>query len=129
MYNIASLIEHSCRNNLSKSFTKKGEILFWAPNPIKKGERLSICYSDTMWGTNARQSHLKQTKLFNCNCVRCLDVTELGTYFSALKCFNEACDGLILPESWKKDSSKWRLLSLLIIFIFRKPKKFNFDIY
>uniref|UniRef100_A0A336MII8 CSON001087 protein n=1 Tax=Culicoides sonorensis TaxID=179676 RepID=A0A336MII8_CULSO len=110
VYSLASMIEHSCRNNVAKSFTKQGDIVFWAPNPIKRGERLSICYSDTMWGTNARQAHLKQTKFFTCNCVRCEDVTELGTYFSALKCFNSSCDGLILPESLAKWKNNWRMM-------------------
>lgn len=118
VYNLASMIEHSCRNNVAKTFTKKGDIVFWAPNPIKRGERLSICYSDTMWGTNARQAHLKQTKFFTCNCVRCEDVSELGTYFSALKCFNnEACDGLILPESLNKWTNDWRLISLILLIL------------
>ncbi|XP_063709401.1 SET domain-containing protein SmydA-8-like isoform X2 [Culicoides brevitarsis] len=109
VYNLASLIEHSCRNNVAKSFTKHGDIIFWAPNPIKRGERLSICYSDTMWGTNARQAHLKQTKFFVCNCERCEDVTELGTNFSALRCIgNAACDGLILPESLNQWKNSWR---------------------
>lgn len=105
IYNNASMLEHSCRPNLSKSFTSKNEIVFWAPNPIKNGERLSICYSDVLWGTANRQDHLKQTKLFHCACARCLDSTEFGTFLSALRCSgfkkDSDCSGLLLPENVK----------------------------
>ncbi|XP_038113479.1 SET domain-containing protein SmydA-8 [Culex quinquefasciatus] len=112
VYNNASMIEHSCRPNLSKSFTDKGEIVFWAPNPIASGERLSICYSDVLWNTGSRLEHLKQTKLFQCTCVRCSDPSEFGTYFSAMKCsgFNKElnCGGMLMPENEKSWSEgKW----------------------
>lgn len=99
------MLEHSCRPNLSKSFTSKKEIVFWAPNSIKQGERLSISYSDVLWGTANRQDHLQQTKLFRCTCARCLDPTEFGTYLSALKCSgfkkDSNCSGMLLPENLK----------------------------
>lgn len=98
VYDAASMVEHSCQPNLTKSFTKKGDVVFWAPNPIKKGERLSICYTDTMWGTLPRREHLIQTKYFTCSCARCQDPTEFGTHFSSLKCLNTTCDGLIIPR-------------------------------
>lgn len=111
VYNNASLIEHSCRPNLSKSFTAKNEIVFWAPHPIKKGERLSICYSDVLWGTVNRMEHLLQTKLFRCACVRCVDPTEFGTFFSAMKCSgfkkDANCNGLLLPENVKNWRGDW----------------------
>lgn len=99
VYSLASMIEHSCRPNLAKCFTKKGEIKFWAPTNIKKGERLSICYTDTMWGTIPRQAFLKETKFFICSCERCQDPTEYGTNFSAVRCNNKPCQGFINPKS------------------------------
>ncbi|XP_055625578.1 SET domain-containing protein SmydA-8 isoform X2 [Toxorhynchites rutilus septentrionalis] len=111
VYNNASLIEHSCHPNLSKSFTVKKEIVFWAPHPIKKGERLSICYSDVLWGTVNRMEHLLQTKLFRCGCDRCVDPTEFGTYFSAMRCSgfkkDANCIGLLLPENVKNWNGDW----------------------
>ncbi|XP_055598472.1 SET domain-containing protein SmydA-8-like [Uranotaenia lowii] len=111
VYNNASMIEHSCRPNLSKSFTSKKEIVFWAPSAIKKGERLSICYTDVLWGTPSRMEHLQQTKLFRCSCARCLDPTEFGTYFSALKCSgfkkDSDCNGLLLPENASNWFGSW----------------------
>lgn len=43
IYNLSSLVQHSCSPNLTKSFTSKADLMLWAPNPIKKGEHLSIC--------------------------------------------------------------------------------------
>lgn len=109
IYDLASLIEHSCAPNLTKSFTVKGDLTFWSPNAIKKGEHLSICYSDALWGTDNRQNHLLQTKMFKCECVRCQDVTELGTFYSAIKCNREPvnCSGLAMPKSLNEWDQDW----------------------
>jgi len=57
---------------------KKNQIAFQIPYPtyffynwraavpIKKGEHISIMYSDPMWGTANRQTHLYETKYFHC---------------------------------------------------------------
>lgn len=107
IYNQSSLIEHSCAPNLTKSFTAKGELLFWSPNLVRKGEHLSICYSDALWGTDSRRNHLQQTKMFRCDCKRCSDVTEMGTNYSAVKCNGDGCAGLALPLSLKQWTEDW----------------------
>lgn len=106
IYNLASLVEHSCAPNLTKSFNSNADLIFWAPNPIKKDEHLSICYSDALWGTESRQNHLFQTKMFHCDCHRCSDVTEFKTYYSAMKCPN--CDGMLVPEHSTKWQDAWK---------------------
>lgn len=110
IYYLASFLEHSCNANLTKTFTTKGEIILWTIGHIKKGEHLSICYTDVLWGTASRQHHLHQTKLFNCKCTRCDDVTELGSNYSAINCNSKDknCDGLLLPESLAKWEDSWR---------------------
>lgn len=107
IYNLASLVEHSCAPNLTKSFSADGHIVFWSPHRIQKGVHLSICYSDILWGTEARQNHLLQTKMFRCDCVRCNDVTEMATNYSALRCTRAECTGLVLPESLAKWNANW----------------------
>lgn len=107
IYHRASFFEHSCRPNLSKSFSENNEIIFWAPNGIKAKEHLTISYTDVLWETSNRRHHLKQTKHFDCECERCSDVTEFGTYFSSLKC--QACStGMLVPNSLKEWSHDWR---------------------
>lgn len=111
IYRLASLVEHSCRPNLAKSFSAKGEIVLWAPIAIRKGDHLSICYSDSLWGTMQRREHLWQTKMFHCECERCQDVTEFGTFYSAVKCSqgsNKNCDGLVLPDTLANFSTSWK---------------------
>uniref|UniRef100_A0A1B0GHX9 Putative histone tail methylase n=1 Tax=Lutzomyia longipalpis TaxID=7200 RepID=A0A1B0GHX9_LUTLO len=66
IYATASFFEHCCCANVAKSFTDSGDVVFWAARDIKKDEHLSICYTDALWGTQARQEHLQQTKMFSC---------------------------------------------------------------
>ncbi|XP_050095469.1 SET domain-containing protein SmydA-8-like [Anopheles aquasalis] len=105
IYSVASMLEHSCRPNLAKSFSDQGEIILWAPVAIAQGTRLSISYTDVLWTTAQRRAHLLQTKLFSCACERCLDPTEFGTFFSAVRCSgfrtsdqsSQMCKGYLLP--------------------------------
>ena len=53
---------------------------------IPAGSQLYSCYTFTLSGTIDRQQHLMEGKYFKCRCERCLDPTELGTFFSAVKC-------------------------------------------
>lgn len=89
IYEIASMLEHSCVPNCNKSFSNDGELIIRATRFIPKGEHISICYTDPLWSTLNRLEHLAMTKFFLCQCVRCTDPTELGTYYSALNCFNK----------------------------------------
>jgi hypothetical protein len=107
IYHRASLFEHSCHPNLSKSFSDKNEIVFWAPNGVKVNEHLTISYTDVLWETSNRRHHLKQTKHFDCDCERCLDVTEYGTFFSSLKCL-KCPEGMCTPSSLAEWNSDWK---------------------
>lgn len=89
VYSTASMLEHSCQPNCSKSFTCEGNIVIHTAVPVKRGTHLSICYTDGLWSTGSRRHHLKETKYFSCRCQRCLDPTEFKTYFSAVTCENK----------------------------------------
>ena len=58
LYANISILEHSCINNASKHFDGDFRVVIRAAVNIKKGEHISINYSDPMWGTNSRQLHL-----------------------------------------------------------------------
>lgn len=90
IYELACLLEHNCSANCYKTYTSKGEIQIIAGKSIEKNEHLSICYTNFRWTTLGRRRHLNSTKFLSCTCKRCLDVTEFGTNFSALKCQNES---------------------------------------
>ncbi|XP_023948158.1 SET domain-containing protein SmydA-8 [Bicyclus anynana] len=100
VYDKVSMVEHSCRANCNKSFASDGQIILSAGVNIPSGSHISVCYTDPLWGTEARRHHLSDTKFFECSCERCSDVTELGTMFSAVKCKKKDCKGYLLPDTF-----------------------------
>ncbi|XP_043251996.1 SET domain-containing protein SmydA-8-like isoform X3 [Colletes gigas] len=100
VYELASFLEHSCKANSSKSFTNEGGLIIHAAVHITKGDHISICYTDPLWGTTNRRHHLSETKFFDCICDRCKDPTEFGTMFNAIKCSGIDCSGYMLPETF-----------------------------
>ncbi|XP_045477742.1 SET domain-containing protein SmydA-8-like isoform X1 [Harmonia axyridis] len=108
IYDTCSMLEHSCRPNCSKSFANDGSIVLVASEDIERGDHLSICYTDPLWGTPNRRHHLYESKFFWCSCPRCSDTTEFGTHFSAMKCRKKNCGGYLLPKTFleKTDNTK-----------------------
>lgn len=93
---LAAMLMHDCCPN-SEHWFMDGRFIVRASTNIPKGSIISISYTSSMLGTQTRQRHLSFTKLFQCQCTRCRDPTELGTYVSAVKC--RACKiGLLLPD-------------------------------
>jgi len=84
LYKIGSMLEHSCVPNVSLTFDDKFKMSVKAGRDIQKGEHLSIMYTHSLWGTQARRAHLNDAKKFWCQCQRCSDSTEFGTEFSTL---------------------------------------------
>ncbi|CAG7815370.1 unnamed protein product [Allacma fusca] len=103
---------HDCTPNSSWVIQANSEFTLRASVPIQSGESITQLYSQPTAGTQERQVHLRQSKFFDCTCKRCLDPTELGTFFSAIKC--PVCpDGYLLLETptdvlsnWKCDNDK-----------------------
>lgn len=88
---------------------------------IAKGEQIFNSYTKFLWSTQQRRVHLAYSKKFFCECSRCLDPTEFGSYISALKCVSPVCDGLMLPiiptniqSSWECTKCKAKLNHLKI---------------
>lgn len=112
LYPNACLMEHSCMPNClyTFDFSKQFRISMIAGRDIKKGEHLSIMYTHMLWGTQMRHEHLMTNKYFRCECARCKDPTELGTYLSALKCIGDNlanCNGLLLPIDPQAVDTDW----------------------
>nr|XP_003704905.1 PREDICTED: protein msta, isoform A-like isoform X1 [Megachile rotundata] len=103
VYELASLLEHNCKANCSKSFTDTGGLIIHAATPITKGDHISICYTDPLWGTMNRRHHLLETKYFECTCDRCRDPTEFGAMFNAIRCSEIDCSGYVLPKTFLGD--------------------------
>lgn len=82
-------------------------LIFPSPQvPVKKGEHLTTTYTNTLRPTLERRSHLKQTKIFDCDCKRCSDPTELSTHGSAWIC-SSSCGGLIESKDPLNNESLW----------------------
>lgn len=112
LYPTACLLEHSCIPNCMYTFdfSKQFRITMVAGRAIKKGEHLSIMYTHMLWGTQMRHEHLLTNKYFICKCARCSDTTELGTFFSALKCIGDnlaTCGGVMLPIDPHNSETEW----------------------
>lgn len=74
--------------------------------PVKRGEQLTTTYTDTLKSTFERRRHLSQTKIFDCDCTRCRDPSELSTYASSWLC--ESCSGLIVSKDPLDNDSSWQ---------------------
>lgn len=112
LFENACILEHSCIPNCYYTFDTKRQfkITMRAGRLIKKGEHLAIMYTNMLWGTLLRQEHLLTNKYFICECDRCIDPTELGTYLSALKCIGDigkSCGGTLLPKNSIDITTDW----------------------
>jgi hypothetical protein len=87
LYLKAAMLSHDCKPNTKHVFSgSKYTLELVSTVPIKKGEIISVTYTQTLWATLARRQHLKLSKCFDCTCARCSDPTELGTYLGAIYC-------------------------------------------
>lgn len=111
LYPTVCLLEHNCLPNTTHVFDNDGyKITLKATLPIKAGDHITTMYTHCLWGTQARREHLRETKYFDCQCQRCKDPTELGSYLSALKCIGtdgEPCGGTQLPINPIDDKTEW----------------------
>lgn len=87
IYPTAALMAHDCKHNSKHSFHGDDfQILVTATEQIEKGHLVTTSYTQTLWGTIARRSHLRKSKMFDCVCERCKDPTEFGTYAGSIFC-------------------------------------------
>jgi len=107
LYPILSLASHSCVANARYTVNPDDlSVVLRARRKIEQGEEISIHYVPPIIGVPRRKTTIEEDWFFKCRCSRCLDVTEFGTFVSALKC-SSCREGLILPETIEKDSL-WR---------------------
>ncbi|KAJ0174531.1 hypothetical protein K1T71_009639 [Dendrolimus kikuchii] len=86
VYLKAALLAHDCTANTHMSINDNNIMVCHASVDIKKGDIIYYNYTDPLKGTAIRQQHLLIGKYFKCNCSRCSDNTEKGTYMSSVIC-------------------------------------------
>ena len=57
------LAEHNCVPTAHRSFTKDLSLCLRAAVPLEEEEHVSITYTDSLWSTAERRSHLMGTKV------------------------------------------------------------------
>lgn len=111
MYGRYSMLNHCCVSN-AKCIINSTDGSFLldvrAQTKILKGQEITTRYVGINVGAPTRALMLEDHWSFICRCKRCLDPTELGTYASALRCFNcgPESDALVLPSVNHQDGSK-----------------------
>ena len=103
-----SLMSHSCIPNCVTLHNPDYTLTVRSMRPVKKGEELTISYTELLAGRLDRKRDTLHNWFFECSCERCLDVTDLGTNFDTHLC--SACHGKVLPldlgmnSQWKCES-------------------------
>lgn len=85
IFNSFSLISHSCIPNCEHMLAGK-QALVRAKMQIKKGDEITIRYSDLCLHRDILREEIQTSWLFTCSCQRCSENSELGTEASSFKC-------------------------------------------
>lgn len=109
LYSKSAKLSHACIPNTRTILDSNG-IEIVATVAIKAGQPLTQLYGRIFKGTHPRQELLQNIYYFSCSCTRCKDPSELGTYFSGVKCHAKKCGGHLLPKNPLDISpaSKWK---------------------
>jgi len=86
LYPNLSLISHSCAANLDMVDRPARSIQLVAKRMIKRGEELTWSYTKFLEPRSKLQATLSHNWMFSCQCSRCSDPTEMGLFFSSIKC-------------------------------------------
>ncbi|XP_040575619.1 SET domain-containing protein SmydA-8 isoform X1 [Lepeophtheirus salmonis] len=106
LYPVYCLINHACFNNTNYVKFPDFHLELRSQIPIKKGEQIFTRYVSSTIGNVRRREDIKQYWFFDCECQRCTDRTELGTYMSAINC-KHCKNGYLLPVNSLSYKSDW----------------------
>lgn len=110
MYPEAFLLSHDCSPNTTHSdHPISHNLTVRVTRDLNPGDSITLSYAYTLQGTLKRRQHLNECKFFWCLCARCSDITELGTYSSALIC-PKCHNGLILPTNALQQTAPWQCI-------------------
>ncbi|XP_044252452.1 SET domain-containing protein SmydA-8-like [Tribolium madens] len=107
LYPSAFLMSHDCvpnTNHIDEEGTFR--LTVRASTRIEPGEMITLSYAYTLQSTLKRREHLLENKFFECQCRRCSDPTELGTFTSALIC-PKCKDGFVLSSNPLDSEADW----------------------
>ena len=91
-----SLLSHSCTPTL-EHWVDREVVVVRARHAIKKGEELTIRYSHLSMHRSLLRPLISEAWHFTCQCPRCQDGSELGTFASCPRCPTSGCPALLQP--------------------------------
>jgi len=101
-----SFLSHSCVANARYIVMPDDRLVLRAKTDIKEGEEVTIQYISFLFGNSRRREEILSCWMFECCCERCSDLTELGSYLSAVLC--QSCGGIVLPKNNDIACEEWR---------------------
>ena len=108
LYPIFAIMSHYCICNARYTLNPKSLSMYVrARSNIRKGEEISVQYLSALSGNFKRRKKIRDEWYFDCECRRCSDPTECGSYVSALKC-DSCSSGNVLPIDSLEYNSKWK---------------------
>ena len=106
LYPIYCLINHACLNNTNYVKFPDLHLELRSQLPICKGEEIYTRYISSTIGNIRRREDILKYWFFDCDCTRCKDTTEFGTYMSAVRCL-ECAAGFLLPSDAANYEPDW----------------------
>ncbi|EDV99628.1 GH12314 [Drosophila grimshawi] len=125
LFPLTAIMNHECTPNASHYFENGRLAVVRAARAIPKGGEITTTYTKILWSNLTRGIFLKMTKYFVCNCDRCNDNSENGTYLAALFCREQGCKGLVIPVQTKTLQPDWRCLSCENVFPHSKMARYQ----
>ena len=113
LFPVFSMINHDCLSNskfqINFDGSKNPRICVKARRDIEADEEITIQYTTSILGTHKRRKKLRSDYYFDCKCRRCIDVTECGTFVSAIVCevCGENSQHYMLPNDPLDEYSIW----------------------
>ena len=98
LYPIYSMMNTWCKNNTVSKVMEDYTVEIRAKTRIRKGEEISNQYMVPDTPAYIRRPVMKEKWFFDCSCPRCLDPTELGSYFGSILCDNRKCGGPVISS-------------------------------
>ncbi|XP_055913180.1 SET domain-containing protein SmydA-8 isoform X1 [Eupeodes corollae] len=108
LFALAGTMNHECTPNACHYFENGNLIYVKAAKFIPKDAEITTTYTKIMWSNLSRRVFLKMTKHFFCDCSRCKDPTENGTYLAALYCREPNCKGWTIPVHTTAMQPDWK---------------------
>ncbi|XP_055913181.1 SET domain-containing protein SmydA-8 isoform X2 [Eupeodes corollae] len=108
LFPLTAVMNHECTPNACHYFEDGSLAIVRAAKFIPKGGEITTTYTKILWSNLMRRVFLKMTKHFICECSRCKDPTENGTYLAALYCREPNCKGWTIPVHTTAMQPDWK---------------------